>query len=109
MSYLNEKQEAEFAKLIKDGKSPDELKGWLIAKGVPFSKVQKFYGDLGGPKVERKFFRQEFYAWLIEAPRTAKQVEDKIKAEGSGNDVRHLTQYQGIAEVAAKIHAKHAK
>ena len=95
---------AEFDAKVAAGATPDELKEWLINHGVPFSKVPKVYRELGGPAGKRQGFRSQFYGWLREDTRGMDDVKAYIDEYGSENDKRHLTHYQGIAELANAIH-----
>ena len=96
---------SEFDKYVEMGYTPDELKEWLITEcKVPFSKVAKIYRELGGPAGKRVGFRSQFYGWLQEGPRDMAEVQDYVTEFGSENDKRHLTHYQGIAELANAIH-----
>ena len=94
----------EFDAKVAAGATPDELKEWLINQGVPFSKVPKVYRELGGPAGKRQGFRSQFYGWLREDTRGMDDVKAYIDEYGSENDKRHLTHYQGIAELANAIH-----
>jgi len=49
-------------------------------------------------------FRFQFYAWITESPRSDSQIEKYINENGTGNDIRHLSQYKGIAKMARDIH-----
>lgn len=96
---------ASFDAAKEKGATPDELKLLIVNSGVPFSKVPAVYKELGGTKARRAGFRADFYEWLKEGHKTAAQVEDYVKENGSNNDIRHLTHYQGLAELTNSIHA----
>ena len=49
-------------------------------------------------------FRSNFYDWLKEGKRSMKEVQEYVEEHGTDNDRRHLTHYQGIAELANAIH-----
>lgn len=96
---------ADFDKYVEMGYHPDELKEWLITEcKVPFSKVAKVYRELGGPAGKRMGFRATFYEWLKEDTRGMDEVKEYVETNGSQNDIRHLTHYQGIALLANAIH-----
>lgn len=65
----------------------------------------KYAKELGiETRTRQTGFRESFYEYLKEKPRTDKEAEAYVKANGSGNDVRHLKHYLGIAELARDIH-----
>lgn len=49
-------------------------------------------------------FREDFYEWLKEAPRTMDEVKAYCEENGSENTMRHLTHFQGIAQLANHFH-----
>lgn len=76
----------------------------LVRAWAKKNEVEVFKKGKGAGGTRQSGFRFKFYQALIANPHMSKEnAEELIKSEGSGNDVRHMTQYQGIREMVNSI------
>ena len=98
---------------LKSGKSRDDTiislvseYGVSLSKAIGIAREAAKEAGVASARGRKGGFRSAFYAYLIEGKRSMSEVEKYIKENGSGNDIKHLTHYQGIAELTNAIHSK---
>jgi len=89
--------------IIESAKDKGEAVEQMIIAGASFKEALGYWKDLGANKNSRGF-KPQFYAYLREGIKSAEEVDNFVKENGSENDYRYIKLFEGIAELANNIH-----
>lgn len=76
----------------------------MITNGCSFKDSLNYWKEYGA-KTSSRGFKPTFYAYLREGIKSADEVKEFVTTNGSTNDVKYLSVYNGIADLANSIHS----
>ncbi len=94
----------EFVEIVTSSSDKGEAIERLINSGCSFKDSLLYWKEYGA-KANARGFKPKFYAYLREGIKSGEEVDCFVKENGSPNDYKYLTLFEGIAELANNIHS----